>query len=62
MDPRYYAKAVYAAILAALTTASALYVGNPLLTIGLAVVLAIGVYVVPNKDDREPLDTEVDLP
>lgn len=42
-----YAKAIYAAILAALTAATAIYVGNPALTIALAAASALGVLFVP---------------
>lgn len=42
-----YAKAIYAAILAALTAASVIYVDMPVLTISLAGLTALGVLFVP---------------
>lgn len=42
-----YAKAVYAAIMAALTAAAAIFVANPVLIIVLAAVSALGVLFVP---------------
>lgn len=43
-----FSKAIYAAVLAGLTSASVIWVGNPYITIGLAALGAIGVYFVPN--------------
>lgn len=51
MNVKPYAKAVYAAILAALTAAAAIYVAVPALTIALAAVTALGVYMVPNAPE-----------
>lgn len=42
-----YAKAIYAAILAALTSAAAIFVANPILIIALAAFTALGVLFVP---------------
>ncbi len=56
-----YAKAIYAAVLAALTAAAAIYVDNAALTIALATVTAVGVYIVPNTpaspdtEGRDPI-------
>lgn len=49
-----YAKAIYAAVLAALTAAAAIYIAVPALTIALAAVTALGVYVVPNVPPEAP--------
>lgn len=56
-----YAKAVYAAVMAALTAASAIYVDNVVLVIVLAALTPLGVYLVPNKD-AEPLDKGFNTP
>ncbi len=42
-----YAKAIYAAVLAALTAASVIYADMPVLTISLAGLTALGVLFVP---------------
>lgn len=43
-----YAKAVYAMVMAALTAAAAIYVDNVWLTIAIATLVPLGVYLVPN--------------
>lgn len=55
-----YAKAIYATVLAALLAAQSIYVGNPVLTIVLAAVTAIGVYVIPNKPTNTDVSKRVD--
>lgn len=55
-----YAKAIAAAITAGLTAASAIYVDNAWLTIALAVVTTITVYLVPNKDMADTPPAEPD--
>lgn len=47
-DPSRPYKAIYAAIMAGLTAASGIWVGNPYLTIALATLTAVGTFVVPN--------------
>lgn len=49
-------KFVYALVLAALTSASVIWVGNPWITIALAGVGAVGVYFVPNPDKTPRTD------
>ena len=44
-----YAKAWVAIVLAGITAAQAIWVGNPYLTIAGAVLTAAGVYLVPNE-------------
>lgn len=45
----YAAKAIYAVVMAALLAAQAIYVDNTLLTIVIAALVPLGVYLVPNK-------------
>jgi len=46
-----YAKAVVAAVLAGLETASGFWPGNHWVSIGIAVVTVVGVYAVPNSKE-----------
>lgn len=65
MKAAEYAKAIYAMLVAALTAAAAIFVGNVYLTIALAALVPLGVYFVPNArrevapvvatDNRTPL-------
>lgn len=52
MDLGHVAKFIYAAVFAALTSASVIYVEVPAITIALAAVGAVGVYFVPNSPAR----------
>ncbi len=56
-----YAKAIYAVIMAGLTAAAAIYVDVTWLTIVIAALVPLGVYLVPNApaapdtDGRDPI-------
>lgn len=49
MTPGMVAKAIYAAIMAALLAAQAIYVDNVVLTIVIAALIPIGTYLIPNS-------------
>lgn len=49
MTPSQYAKAIYAVIMAALLAAQAIYLDNVVLTIVIAALVPLGVYIVPNS-------------
>lgn len=51
-----WAKALYAAVFAALTAAVSIYTDVTWLVIVLAAATAVGVYFVPNKDSDKPVD------
>lgn len=55
-DPKKPYKAIYAFVLATITAATGVWVGNPYLTMALAVVTALGTYFVPN-----PITTQTDV-
>ena len=49
MTPAQFAKAIYAAVMAALLAAQAVYVDNVVLTIVIAALIPIGTYLIPNS-------------